>query len=115
MNPILPGIVGFGKIARPRMRIFMALEPQRVINHPLASRSVTMVPDDAPIHTGAKKKTATTRRLKLNSLGVEHELTQIDPIGHRTRFRRTCGTRARANQAHRRHRHAHQILGALDR
>ena len=49
MNPILPAIGGFGNIARPRMRIVMALEPQRMINHPLSSRSVTMVPDDAPI------------------------------------------------------------------
>jgi len=39
-----------------RMRILMALEPQRMIDHPLSSRSVTMVPDDAPIHTGAKSK-----------------------------------------------------------
>jgi hypothetical protein len=38
------------------MRIFMALEPQRVIEHLFSSRSATMVPDDAPIHTGAKSK-----------------------------------------------------------
>ena len=75
MNPILLAIVGFSKIARSRMRIFMALELPRVIDHPFCSRSSTMVPDDAPIHTGAKKQTATTRRLKLNSLGVKHELT----------------------------------------
>jgi hypothetical protein len=56
MNPIPLAIVGFGKIARPRIRILMALEPQRMIDHPLSSRSVTMVPDDAPIHTGAKSK-----------------------------------------------------------
>jgi len=38
------------------MRILMALDPQRVIDHPFSSRSATMVPDDAPIHTGAKSK-----------------------------------------------------------
>ena len=64
---------------------------------------------------GAKSKTATTRRLTFNTLGVKHEFTEIDSIRHRARLDRACRTRARAEQTHRRHRHADQVLGALDR
>jgi len=34
----------------------MLAEPQRVIDHPLSSLSARMVPDDAPIRSGAKSK-----------------------------------------------------------
>ena len=71
MNPILLAIGGFGKIARPRMRIFMALEPQRMIDHPLSSRSVTIVPDDAPIHTGAKKANRDNAATEAQQFGSE--------------------------------------------
>src|SRR3954469_14349668 len=62
-----------------------------------------------------QKQTAITRRLRLNTLGANHESTQICSIGHRAWCGRTGSSCAGADQAYRRHRDAHQILGALDR
>jgi len=103
------------RLAPSRMSVFMALaELQGVIDHRLSSLSAIMVPTMRRTHR-RQKQTATTRRLRVNPEGVKHEFAQIDAIRHRAWFGRPCGTRARAGQAQRRHRHADQGLGALDR
>jgi hypothetical protein len=65
MNPILPAIVGFGKIARPHMRIFMALEPQR-------SSILFLIG-----HDGARRCADTHRRQKANRDNAATEAQQF--------------------------------------
>src|SRR5258708_35000290 len=103
------------RLAPSRMRVSCCLWNSNVSS---IIRYLVYRPRQCPTmrrHATASKANRDNAAIGPNTLGVEHELTQIYPIGYRARFHRACGTRARAGQAYSRHRHADQILGALDR